>query len=356
MRALLLDAPGAVLRVGEMPIPRPGPGEALVRVEACGVGLTVVNMTEGRMRESMPLVPLIPGHEVAGVVADLGAGVEGPAPGTRVVTSFYLTCGACRFCQAGREPLCERFRGNVGLEAHGGFAEYLVVPAVNALRIPDGISFVDATTIPDAIGTPFHVCHTRAAIRPGQRVVVTGAAGGVGAHMVQMARLCGAEVFAVDIDDEKLARLRELGADHLVNLADPAMAAEQVQAATGGRGVDVAIDLVGERDVLAWCVGQLDRGGALVNLTQHRRLEELPVAQRALVARELTVMGSRYVARWELRRAIQLVASGRIRPVVSEVVPLEGVNDVFARLRANRLFGRAATLPALAPETASSAG
>lgn len=340
MRALVLHEYGGPLRVEHVPRPAPGPGEVLVRVAACGLGLTVAHALAGRLRGGAPRLPIIPGHEVAGTVEALGEGVVEPAAGTRVLTSFYLTCGSCRFCRMGREPLCERFRGYLGADADGGYAEFVVVPASNALPIPDTVGFVGATAIPDAIGTPFHVCHTRAQVRPGQRVLVTGAAGGVGIHMVQMARLCGAEVIAVDVDDERLAQLRGYGASQTVNF-------EQIggDAAALGRAVDVAIEIVGTPETWAFCVQALDRGGVLVNLTTHREMLHIPIAPRDLVAKELTIMGSRYVSRWELLRAIELVAAGRIRPVVSETCDLEGAAALFQKLHSRRLLGRGAVIP-----------
>ncbi len=341
MRALVLHEYGGRLSLEEVPRPEPGPGEVRVRVDACGLGLTVAHVLEGRLRAGEPRLPIIPGHEVAGTVDALGVGVDEPNVGDRVVTSFYLTCGRCRFCRAGRETLCERFRGYVGADWNGGYAEYLVVPAANALPLPDSVDAVQATAIPDAIGTPFHVCHTRAQIRPGQRVLVTGAAGGVGIHMIQMARLCGAEVIAVDVDDQRLEQLRDYGASEVVNFKK----LDGQRPTALGRGVDVAIELVGKQETLAWCFAALDRGGTLVNLTTHAGLTSVPFAPAALVSREITVMGSRYVARWELLRAIELVASGRIRPVVSEVGTLEEASALFERLHAERLLGRAAVVP-----------
>src|SRR5919201_865358 len=150
MKALVSHEYGGPLRVEDVPCPEPGPGDVLVRVEACGLGLTVANIMDGRLRAGSPRLPLIPGHEVAGVVEAAGAGVAEPRPGDRVITSFYVSCGLCRFCRAGREPVCERFRGYVGADIDGGYAEYMVVPAVNALPLPETISFIEATAIPDA--------------------------------------------------------------------------------------------------------------------------------------------------------------------------------------------------------------
>ena len=140
MRAMVLEKFGAPLELRGMPMPRPGPNEALVKVRACGVGLTVVSMiaTPGRVTA----FPRIPGHEIAGEVIEVGSEVRTIHPGQRVTNHFYLTCGNCRYCRSGRETLCENFRGNVGAACDGGYAEYVVLPERNLVPIPDGVTDV----------------------------------------------------------------------------------------------------------------------------------------------------------------------------------------------------------------------
>ena len=182
MKAMLLDGPGQPLRLAEVPVPRPGPDEALVRVWACAVGLTVVNLiaTPGRVTA----FPRIPGHEMAGDIVEVGAAVRHFKPGQRVTNHFYLTCGHCVHCRSGRETLCLHPRGNVGGACDGAYAEYIVLPERNLVAIPDGVSYVDAAVASDAIATPFHACHAEARLAPGDSVLVTGAGGGIGVHMV----------------------------------------------------------------------------------------------------------------------------------------------------------------------------
>jgi D-arabinose 1-dehydrogenase-like Zn-dependent alcohol dehydrogenase len=338
VKAQLLHAWGGPLVYGEHRDPAPGPGEVLVAVRACGVGLTVVNYMGGRLGRPDPL-PRVPGHEFTGVVAAVGAGVTSVAPGDRVMSYFYLTCGRCEWCRAGREPLCRHHGGYVGVHRDGGYAELACLPEANVLPLPDGVSFVEGTVIPDAVATPYHVCAARAAVRVGDGVLIVGAAGGVGIHMVQMARLFGGRVVAVDRDDAKLEHCRRVGAAGTVNLRAPDAQA-RARAALGGDAA-VAIDLVGSRDTLEWAFNLLGTGGRMVMLTTFEGAG-LDVVPRRMVMGELAVLGSRYCSRADVLAAGRLVADGRITPVISEVRPLAGVETLHERLRAGTLLGRGA--------------
>ena len=338
MQAQVLHAWGDALAYEKVPTPAPGCGEVLVRVEACGVGLTVLNYMNGNMDRRPELLPRIPGHEFVGTVAELGPEVDTLRVGQRVMAYFYLACGHCDYCRLAHEPLCRNLRGNVGVVTNGGYAEYAVLPAFNLLPVPDGLTPVGATAVIDAIATPLHVSR-RAGIGPLDRVLVIGAAGGVGIHMVQMARLFGATVIAVDIGVAKLAATREAGATAAIDFTAPD--ARETLRAAAPSGVTAAIDLVGKAETLAFALDALDRRGRLVMLTTFPGVT-LSVPPRQLVRDEVAVMGSRYASRWEVSEAAALVAAGRIKPVVSEVVRLERVGEVNAKLRAGTLLGRGA--------------
>jgi D-arabinose 1-dehydrogenase-like Zn-dependent alcohol dehydrogenase len=339
MRAQVLHAWGDQLVWETVAVPTPGPGEALLRVEACGVGLTVLNYMNGNQARRPEWLPRIPGHELVGIVVATGAGVEAPRVGERVMAYFYLACGHCDLCRLAHEPLCRNLRGNVGVAADGGYAEYCALPAFNLLPVPAGVDPVAATAIPDAIATPFHVSR-RAGIAPSDVVLVVGAGGGVGIHMVQMARLFGARVVGLDLGAAKLAAAREAGADAVVDGTGADVPAA-LRAAAGGRDLTVAVDFVGARETLALCVDVLGRRGRLVVLTTFPGVAA-EISPRRLVAEEISVLGSRYASRWEMARAAELVAEGRIRPVVSQTVALERVGELHARLRARTLIGRGA--------------
>lgn len=337
MQAQVLHAWGDALEYEKVRVPSPGPGEALVRVEACGVGLTVLNYMNGNQGRRPELLPRIPGHELVGTVVETGAGVTTLQLGQRVMAYFYLACGSCDYCRLAHEPLCRNLRGNIGVAANGGYAELCVLPVFNLLPVPDGIAPIDATAVPDAIATPLHVSR-RAGIAPGDVVMVMGAGGGVGIHMTQMAALFGAGVVGVDVGESKLAAAREAGAAAVLDFtaADPGAGRAAL-----GEPVTVAVDLVGAPETLAFCLDTLDRRGRLVVLTTFPGVTAA-VAPRRLVHDEITVLGSRYASRWEVSRAGELVAERRIRPVVSEVVPLDRVGELHRRLRARTLIGRGA--------------
>ncbi len=338
MKAQVLRAWGGPLTLVDIPRPTARAGEVLVAVRACGVGLTVLNYISGQMGRPDTL-PRVPGHEITGVVAEVGPGVHAVRPGDRVLVFFYLTCGRCEFCRTGRDSLCRDSQGNVGVHRDGGYAEFVALPEANVLPLPEAVPFDQGTAIPDAIATPYHVCASRARVRVGDRALVVGAGGGVGIHMVQMARLFGAHVVAVDIDDGKLARCRELGAEHAVNFQAPDATARAREALEGG--ATVAVDLVGSARTLAWTFELLGRAGRMVALTTFPDIGFHVVARR-MVIDELEVLGSRYCSRAEVLAAAQLVREGRIHPVVSQAVPLEEVDTLHAMLREGRLLGRGA--------------
>ncbi|MDR7434864.1 MAG: alcohol dehydrogenase catalytic domain-containing protein [Armatimonadota bacterium] len=338
MYAQVLHEWGGEVVYEEVSTPVPGAGEALVKVEACGVGLTVLNYMQGNMGRRPEDLPRIPGHEVVGKVVELGVGAEGLQVGDRVMAYFYLTCGRCDFCRLAHEPLCRNFQGYVGVARDGGYAEYMTLPAANLLPVPDGVPPVEATAIPDAIATPFHVSH-RAGIGPGDLVVVVGAGGGVGIHMVQMARVFGAEVIAIDLGEEKLRATREVGAVAAFDFSSPDLL--DAVHSIAPLGVSVAIDLVGKPETLSFCQEILGRRGRMVFLTTFPGITT-EVSPRRMVLEELTLIGSRYTSRWELLKAAQLVAEGRIKPIVSSVVPLARVRELHERLRAGTLLGRGA--------------
>src|SRR5258705_1405007 len=215
MKAMVLRALWQPLELADMPMPQAGPADVLVRVHACGIGLTVVNLlaTPGRVTS----YPRIPGHEIAGDVVGIGAAVRSIKVGQRVTNHFYLTCGQCKQCRAGRETLCLNQRGNIGAAIDGGYAEYIALPERNIVSIPDSVSYVDAAVASDAIATPYHAGQKEARLVPGDSVLIVGAGGGVGIHMVQMAKLCGARVLAADIGDDKLALAKSMGADAVID-------------------------------------------------------------------------------------------------------------------------------------------
>ena len=343
MKAMVLPKFGAPMELRDVPMPKIGPGDVLLRVRATGVGLTVVIMTANPGR--VTAFPRIPGHEVAGEVMERGSEVDHVKVGDRVACHFYLTCHACRFCRSGRETLCTSFTGFVGQAIDGGYAEYMAVPALNVTPIPPGVSDMDAAVATDAIATPYHACREEARVGPGDTVLIIGAGGGVGIHGVQMAKLCGGWVAGADITDEKLAAAQEYGADVLI---DPRRGdlAGQVKKATDGRGVDAVIDFVASRETLESGMGALARAGRLVIIGSRPKPvfgvdAAFTVDPARMLYDMLEIHGSRFVTLTELGQTLELLRQQRIRAVVTRTFPLEGAEEAHELLRKNAIVARA---------------
>jgi propanol-preferring alcohol dehydrogenase len=332
MRAIVLSQWGGPLELQWREKPQPPAGEVLVRVVACGAGLTLTHIRAGVLGGSTPVVM---GHEFGGTVEAVGAGVHEWRPGQRVTASFNLFCGVCRWCAAGREQVCMP-GGFIGAARDGAFADYVLVPARNLVAVPDGVDLRLAGVISDAVATPYHAARERARLLPGQRVAVLGAGGGVGVHMVSMAQAFGAEVVAVERDEAKLARLRELGWP-VVEAAE-GLTGEQLIEAAGG-AFDAVFDMVSTQETFQLGCDALGVGGSYVIVGAHRdRLGGLSSID--MITKEKSVMGSRNVNRAEIAASLDLVASGRVSVHVGASYPLERIDEAFDAIAANSVFGR----------------
>jgi propanol-preferring alcohol dehydrogenase len=338
MKALVLKEPDGPLVLEDVPVPQPGPGEALVRVRACGLGLTLVWNRKGRDRADDKL-PRIIGHEIAGDVVELGPGVTGFNQGDRVNVYYYLTCGNCRWCNLGRDDLCDNHAGYVGRQIDGGLAEYVKLPVRNLCPIPPELGYVDAAVTADAVATPVHVLRERAQVKAPETVLVVGAGGGVGIHMVQMGKVLGARVIAVDISAEKLALAKEMGADETINSLEVGFD-EEARRLTRGRGVDVVVEMVGLPETMEASLRSLGKGGRLVFVGTYDSKATLPLNPRSLSG-ELILTGSRYCTRQQLAEAVELVAQGRVRPAVTRICQLEEADEVLRSIERMELAGRA---------------
>ena len=333
MRAMVLEGYEAPLVSRAVPKPAIRPHDVLIRVGAAGVCATDLSIVAGSLPSVQP--PRILGHEIAGVVSEVGSEVGNIHQGDTVVVCYYLSCGDCDYCRIGRHTLCTRLGGRIGLEFDGGFAEFVTVPARSAFPISSAIPFAYAAVLPDAGAAAWHAVCDRGHIGPGMQALVVGA-GGLGLMAIQMAALCGAEVAAVDKHDAKLEAARDAGAASAVLV-------------TGGRSplpeslvgaCDVAIDFVGERSSLALALQSLRPGGRLVMVSYGYGGEQLMVEPKQVIMKEIEVVGSRGSSRQDLIDVIRLVESGRVRPVVGNTFALEEANLALESLRAGGVIGR----------------
>jgi propanol-preferring alcohol dehydrogenase len=337
MRAAVVQRWGAPFVICDRPVPVPGPGEALLRVRAAGVGLTLAHMRTGRFGGTAPRVM---GHEVAGDIVDVGPSTEGIQVGDRCVVYFYLVCGRCRWCCGGRETLCEAFHGYVGVHRDGGFADYVALPAANLLKIPDGLDYEAAAIAADAVNTNWHCMRERARIGPHDDVLLIGAGGGLGVHGVQVAKLHGARVIAVDVSDEKLALARAWGADETLNARAVSDLAGEVRRLTAGRGVDAAIDYVGHGTTFRSAIASLATAGRAVLVGAGSG--DVTLNPLDLLLQERIVTGSRHATRAEFIETLDIMARGAVKPVIGRRVPLAEIECLFDDLMEERLLGRGA--------------
>ena len=348
MRAMVVREAGEAnaLQLEEVPMPPLRDNDVRIRVEACGVCFHDVVTRNGVLRRGIRM-PLIPGHEVSGIVESVGPRVRAFKPGDRVCTAQRRhICGFCRFCRSGRETSCDEreFLGDADL--NGGYAEYVCVGDDNVALVPWGVELAQAAIVSCAIGTELNAIRDVAQVRPGERVLISGAGGGLGVHGLQIARSVGAQVFAVTTSIDKAERLRQWGAHEVVVCGRGEDFSAQVRELTDGQGVDVVIDNVGSvlfeptRRSLAmggrWIfVGQLTGDFVRLNPAQ-------------LFLRDITIRSVISTSRNQLQDALRLVEQGLVKPVVTAELPLERAADAHRMLEAGSAFGRMLLRPGLA--------
>src|SRR5262245_50316936 len=336
MRAVRFHQHGGpdVLRYEEVPDPKPGPGEALIRVRACALNHLDLWQRRGLPRVTIPL-PHISGSDVAGeVVASPSAAV--PA-GTRVMLQPGISCGRCEACLNGWDNECPSYEVLGYLNHPGGYAEYVTVPLQNLIPIPDEIDFVRAAAFPLTFLTAWHMLVTCAGLRRGEDVLVLAAGSGVGQAAIQIARLHGARVFATAGSKQKLERARALGAYDVIDHHRQVIA-DEIRRMTNNRGVDVVIEHVGEA-TWAGSMRSLARGGRLVTCGATTGANGA-VNLQALFAKQLTVRGSYMGTKGELLRAARPFFAGQLDPVVDRTFPLKAAADAQRRLEESGQFGK----------------
>lgn len=335
MKAIVIQEHGGLekLRFEEIPTPEISESEVLVRVKACAL-----NHLDIWIRRGIPGLPPphIPGADVAGIIEKIGAAVKDIKAGERVVLNPNLTCGRCEYCQMGEDSLCVNF-GILGEHAPGGYAEFVKIPAQNVLKLPDHISFDEAAAVPLVFMTAWRMVVTRAKVRPGEDVLVLAAGSGVGSAAVQIAKLCGARVFAAAGSEEKLQKAKELGADIHINYAK-AEFDKEIWRLTHKRGVDVIIESIGQA---TWqkSLKALARNGRLVTCGATTG----PIGEtdiRTVFWKQLQILGSTMGTRRELHDVLKLVWAGKLRPVIAQTFPLQEAAKAQEMLEKREQFGK----------------
>ncbi len=343
MRALVLEQPGdePLLAVRDLPVPEPGPGEAVVEVAACGMCYHDVAVIAGTLRRGVkPDVVL--GHEISGRIAGVGEGVDDLSAGDRVVATLTTFCGRCDTCTAGRQYRCPTGQG-LGHGLDGGFAEYVCLPRSCFVRLPDGIDLVEAAVLGCPMGVALRAVRDVARVRPGETALVTGAGGGLGIHAAQIAAALGARTLAVTGSPEKLEAIEEAAPCEVI-LADGELDfAEIVLALTEDEGVDAAIDTVGSA-VFRSVLNSLAQYGRMTLLGEiEGRRVSINLAE--ILFRDATVNSSTGAGPGDIADAARMVADGLVSPVVSARYALQDWKLAYDAMRERRTFGRVVLTP-----------
>lgn len=329
-----------VIEYGAYPEPEPARDEVLVDVKAGA--LNFVDLWARRGLPGLDLeLPHVPGSDGAGVVEAVGDDVARFSPGDRVALAAGVSCGECEFCRAGEESTCVDF-SIIGEHSTGVHAELAAVPEENLVPVPEGVDWSVAGSAPLVFQTAWRMLITRAAVQPGESVLVLGASGGVGHAAVQIASHAGAEVFATASTDEKLDIVRELGADHTVNYERENFA-DAVRELTDRRGVDVVVDHVGAatwQDSLA----SLAKGGRLV--TCGATTGPSPETDlRRIFWNQLTVLGSTMATPGEIDDVLELVWNGTFEPYVRERLPMSEAARAHELMEGREGVGKVVVVP-----------
>ena len=342
MKATIFKQHGApeVLEYTDVPDPSFRENEVVVEVKACALNHLDIFVRNGMPGIEIPL-PHILGNDVAGVAREVGELVTWVKPGDEVMVQPGVSCGHCEACLSGRDNMCREY-DIVGYRRDGGYAERVVVPGVNIIPKPSGLSWEEAAALPLVTVTAWHMLVTRANVQPGEDVLVHAAGSGVGSIAIQIAKLRGARVITTASSDEKLAKARELGADETINYTRDDWPKE-VRRLTDRKGVDVVVEHTG---AATWpgSISALKNNGRLVTCGATSGFDAR-TDLRQVFYRHLTLLGSFMGSKSELVEAMKFVAAGKIRGVVDRVLPLSEARQAHELIEDRAQFGKVVLKP-----------
>jgi len=338
VKAVVLKQPGAVpiLSYTEVPEPTIKSDELLIKVLSAGFCRHDFLVMNGTLRRGIPSDAIL-GHEVCGEIIEKGEEVEGFKIGERIVTLLTQSCGVCEQCLLDNEHRCENGIG-IGHGSQGGFAEFLAVKQNSALTIPDFVSSDIAPLLTCPIGVGIQALTDITDIPSGSSVAITGASGGLGIHVAQVAKAMGCSTFGITSSEGKISSLMELGLDEVILATDDLDFSEIIQAMTADMGVDIVIDCVGSR-YFASCINSLASNGKLVLLGELGNAKA-QVNLAEILFRDLTIRGSTGARRRHVLRGIELIKNDLLKPVVHTKLPLKDLLIAFGWMQENKLFGR----------------
>lgn len=340
MKAVYIEAHGGTeaLVYGDRPEPEFGPAEVKIQVKASALNRLDLYTREGGrgLRREFP-PPLILGGDCSGDVVEVGANVRTLQAGDRVVVNPRISCNQCSACMSGRDDLCPRSRF-MGSASDGSYAEYIAVPAVNAHKIADSVTYEEAAAVPTTFLPVWNMMVRRAQLQPWETVLVLSASAGVGTAAIQVAKnVVGARVIATTSTAEKAEKARELGADEVINYREEDIA-EKVRELTGGSGVDVLVDHVGA-DFFASAFNSLRPGGryTICGATTGLRAE---LHLGLLFTRQIEIYGTFMGSKEDMRQIVEMLNRGVIHPAIHQVFPLSEASAAHQTMEDANFFGK----------------
>jgi acryloyl-coenzyme A reductase len=359
MQAVRMTAFGGpeVLDTVRIAVPEPGPGDILLQVSACGIDRKDLLVRNGTIRKKSAGyraaagdtradidLPLTLGAEIAGTIVAIGSTVRGFAVGERVASLPRRGhCGTCIYCHTGRSESCAS-AWFVGQDAHGGYAEYVLVGPDSLCRVPDGVDMVEASMSAACIGTMVRAVRDVGQVRLGETVLITGASGGLGVHGVQLAKLAGGFVIAIAASESKARRLRELGADEVIVAPHGEDWSARVVALTGGRGVDVGIDIIGAA-AMPFVIRSMALYGRVITVGEVGS-GTFALRPAIVLLRRLQILSSYAPGVTHMATALQLLERRQIRAVIDARLPLSEAGAAHARMEGGgEVFGRIVLVP-----------
>jgi 2-desacetyl-2-hydroxyethyl bacteriochlorophyllide A dehydrogenase len=342
MRCVRIHEHGGIDKLvqDEIPVPEIGPTDVLVQVKATSINRLDLWVRQGLPGVKFPL-PLIPGVDAAGVVADVGEGVSHMRIGDRVVVAQGISCGHCKHCLDGDDNLCKEYR-LIGEHRDGADAEFIVVPGRNIQGLPQNVTFETAAASALVFLTAWQMLVDKARVKQTEDVLVVGASSGVGTAGIQIAKMLGARVLATTSSEEKAARVREIGADEVINYKAESVF-DRVRMLTARKGVDVVFDHIGA-SIWEENIKLLAKGGRLVTCGATSGYEA-KTDLRYVFYKQLQILGSTMGRKGDLLTIMNLIGQGKLKPVIDRVLPLSEVRQAHRIVEEGKHFGKIVLLP-----------
>ncbi len=335
MKAAVLRSIGQPFAVEDVPDPIIGPDEVLVATRTCGICRTDLHIQDGLAY--VPGLPHVPGHEPAGVIADVGRDVDGFQVGQRVVPHLFVSSGDCRFTRTGQHAQATHLQGIIGVTLPGGFAEYFKAPAENLLPLPDNVPFDVGGLTSCAVITAVHA-YRKSGLQMGRSAVVLGA-GGIGLMLVQLLKQAGVRTIAVSRSPDSLRLATQAGAELSLSIEQAGTAGRIREFVGSGKdGADCIFEMVGRAETMRAGADYTCRGGRIIVIGEEAEFPAIDTIQ--IAQRELEIIGSRNGGRQDAIDALEMLSAGIVRPHIAGSYALDEINEAMSLVRNRKARGR----------------